>query len=66
VQTRKKGVGGEISMMRMRVSNGIGAIEVGIRAVSESTVVVVGHEGRRCCVVPFIGHDLDNVVLGDV
>ena len=59
-------MGGEISMMRMRVSDGIGAIEVRIRAVGESTVVVVGHEGRWWNVVPFVGHDLDDVGLGDV
>jgi len=65
VQNRELGVGGDFSMMRVLVISGSGAIEVRIGAVGESTMVVVGHEGRGRNVIPFIGHELDDVGFGD-
>ena len=45
VHTGEIGGGGDFLMMWVRVSDRIGTIEVRIRGLSESTVVVVGHEG---------------------
>ena len=65
MQNRELGVVGNFSIMRVLVISGSGAIKVRIGTVGESTMVVVGHEGRGRNVIPFIGHDLDDVRFGD-
>ena len=65
VKSKKLGHGGDLSMSGVFVRNGIRTVKVWIRGVSESTVSVICHERRCSDFVPFIGHDLFDVGLGD-
>ena len=65
VESRPLGDNRAISMGVVCVRVGIGTIEVWIPSADEPTVTILCHDSGRADAVPLIGHDLDNVGLGD-